>query len=118
MRLENVGGLKGSLLKWMEDFLNNREMRTVIKDEKSEWCSGESGVHQESVLTPKMYLVYINDMTEAVNSYMSLFADDAKLLRKIVNKEDCEPLQKYLDKIHRWGKLWQIVYCQKGLTMV
>ena len=28
-------------------------------------------------------IVYINDMTEGVSSYTSLFADDAKLLRKI-----------------------------------
>ena len=33
-KLENVGGLKGGLLKWMEDFLRNREMRTVIKVQK------------------------------------------------------------------------------------
>ena len=44
-----------------------------------------------------------------MNSYMSIFADDAKLLRKIENKEDCEHLQKDLDKIHRWSKLWEIM---------
>ena len=32
---------------------------------------------------------------------MSKFADDAKLLRKIESKEDCEHLQKDLDKTHR-----------------
>ena len=31
-KLENVGGLKGSLLKCIEDFLSKREMRIVIKD--------------------------------------------------------------------------------------
>ena len=30
-KLENLGGLKGDLLKWMEDFLSNGEMRTVVK---------------------------------------------------------------------------------------
>ena len=82
-KLDNVGGLKGGLLKWMEDFLSNREMRIVIEDCKSEWCSVKSGVPQGSVLVPVMFLVYANDMTKRVNSYMSLFADDAKLLRKI-----------------------------------
>ena len=33
-KLDNVSGLKGGLLKWMEDFLSNREMRTLIKDQK------------------------------------------------------------------------------------
>ena len=84
----------------MKDFLSNREMKTVIKYQKSEWCSVKSGVPQGSVLAPVMFLVYINDMTKGVNSYMSLFADDAKLLRKIESKEDREHLQKDLDKIH------------------
>ena len=30
-KLENVDGLKGGLLKRMEDFLSNREMRTQMK---------------------------------------------------------------------------------------
>ena len=51
-------------------------MRTVIKDQKWEWCSVKSGVTQGSVLAPVMFLVCVNDMTEGVNSYMSLFADD------------------------------------------
>ena len=61
----------------MEDFLSNREMRTVIKDQKSEWCSMKSiedqksewcsmksRVPQELVLVPLMFLVYVSDRTE------------------------------------------------------
>ena len=43
----------------------------------------KNGVPQGSVLASIMFLIYINDMTEGVSSYISLFADDAKLLRKI-----------------------------------
>ena len=69
-----------------------------------------SGVPQGSVLAPEMFLVYVNDMTEGVNSYMSLFADNAKSITKIESKEDCEHLQKNLDKIHRWSKLWEMEF--------
>ena len=44
---------------------------------------------------------------------MSLFSDDAKLLRKIDSKEDCGDLQKDLDKIHRWSKLWEMEFNTK-----
>ena len=68
-------------------------MRTVVKNRKSEWRVVKSGVvPQVSVLEPIMFLVYVNDMT-GVNSYISLFADDAKLLRKIRNSKDCEGVQ-------------------------
>ena len=73
-------------------------MRTVIKDQKSEWCK-KSEVPQGSVLAPAMFLVFVNYMTVGVNSYTSLFADDAELLRKLKSKEYCEHLQNDLDKI-------------------
>ena len=49
-------------------------MRTVIKDEKSEWCKVASRVPQGTVLAPVMFLIYINDMVDEVNSYIILFA--------------------------------------------
>ena len=47
----------------------------------------KSGVPQGSVLTPIMFLVYVNDMTERISTYLSLFADDAKLLMEIKKPE-------------------------------
>ena len=35
-KLEHVGGLRGTLKNWMEDYLKGREMRIVVKDKKSE----------------------------------------------------------------------------------
>ena len=43
-----------------------------------------NGVPQGSVLAPIMILVYVNDMIEEVSNYTSLFADDAKLQRNIL----------------------------------
>ena len=43
-------------------------------------------------------------MTERVNSYISLFADDAKLLRKIGNHKDCEEMQNDINKLYKWSK--------------
>ncbi len=46
-----------------------------------------------------MFVVYINDMIEWINSYMSLFADDAKLLRRVKTEEDCDELESDLDRM-------------------
>ncbi len=61
-----------------------------------------SGVPQESVLAPIMFVIYMNDMTEGVTSYMNMFADDAKLLRRVTNEEDCVALNQDLDGISEW----------------
>lgn len=42
-------------------------------------------------------------MAEGVTSYMSLFAADAKLLRRIRNQKDCEELKNDSDKIYEWS---------------
>ena len=52
-----------------------------------------------------MFLIYVNDMT-GVSSYISLFADDAKLLRKIGNHKDCEELHNDIIKIYEWSNTW------------
>ena len=109
-KIKNVGGLQGKALEWITDFLQNREMRTIIKDEKSGWCKVISGVPQGTVLAPVMFLVYINDMVEEVDSYISLFADDAKLLKRVENNTDCEMLQNDLNKIYEWSKRWEMEF--------
>ena len=43
-KLEHIGGLKGKLLKWMGDYLKDREMRTIIRDNYSSWSGVISGV--------------------------------------------------------------------------
>ena len=38
------------------------------------------------------------------DSYISLFADDAKLLSKIRNHKHYEELHNYINKIYEWSK--------------
>ena len=109
-KLEYAGGIKGGLLKWMKDYLVGREMRTTVRGVNSDWCSITSGVPQGSVLAPIMFMVYINDIVEGVNSYMNLFADDAKLLRRVKKREDGEMLQKDLDNILEWSHKWEMEF--------
>ena len=106
------------MLRWMEDFLKERTMRTVIRDQESSWKKVISGAPQGTVLAPVMFAVYINDMIKGVDSYMNMFADDAKILRRIVNKEDQDTLQQDLDVIWRWSQIWEMEFNTKKCSVI
>lgn len=88
-------------------------MRTVIRDKYSNWSTVTSGVPQGSVLAPIMFQIYINDIQEGVNSYINLFADDAKLLKVIKSQVDCIEMQRDIDNMYEWSKKWKLEFNAK-----
>ena len=112
-KLKTFGGIHGKLLKWMKEYLTGRQMRTVIRDKVSKWKEVASGVPQGSVLAPIMFLIYVNDLPEGLSSYMSMFADDAKIMRHIKSIESCRELQEDLDKLHVWSQTWKMEFNAK-----
>ena len=111
-KLEYIGGIQGHLLKWMQDFLKEREMRTILRGKYSSWREVTSGVPQGSVLAPIMFLVYINDINDNISteSYLNMFADDAKIQKTIKNEDSCRELQKDLRKLYDWSHKWQMEF--------
>ena len=63
-----------------------------------------SGVPQGSVLRPLLFLVYINDLPDGINSLCKIFADDTSLLSKVydINKSVNEIIAD-LGKISYWA---------------
>ena len=59
-KLKPRGGLRGKLLEWMQDYLKDREMRTVIREATSSLGKVTSGVPQGSVLAPITFQIYVN----------------------------------------------------------
>ncbi len=119
-KLNHVEGLGGSVLDWTKDFLTKREMRTVNRNNKSSWMEVTSGVPQGSVLAPIMFAIYmyINDMTEGVTSYMTIFADDAKIMRRVAKEEDCISLGQDLDRISKWSRKWEMTFNTKKCSVL
>ena len=71
-KLSSVG-ISGSLLQWFTDSLNNRKQRVVLPGSASSGTSIKAGVPQGSILGPRLFLIYINDIVENIYSSIWLF---------------------------------------------
>ena len=99
-------GVQGNTLTWIKSFLSNRSQRVVVDGEYSDTAPVTSGVPQGSVLGPILFLLFINDMPDCVQSCCRLFADDSIIYRKVNNDEDATILQNDLDALHKWETDW------------
>ncbi len=61
---------------------------------------------------------YVNDMMEGVDSYMSLFVDDALLMRRVRNEEDCDLLKKGLETVWEWSREQEIEFNIKKCSFI
>ena len=69
-----------------------------------------SGVPQETVLGPLIFLLYVNDEQEDLECTLTLFADDVLLYHRITCETATTALQRDLDELGSRAESWQMVY--------
>ena len=96
----------------MEAFLSNRHQRVRVEDELSDWIDVTSGIPQGSVLGPILFVIFINDMPEMVETMCKLFADDAKIFRSVDLRDESSnvKLQEDLHNLWNWSEKWQLPF--------
>ena len=74
-KLESYG-VTGKILEWIKEFLNGRTQVVKVNGAESQSAPVVSGIPQSSVLGPILFIIYINDLLENIESEGLLFADD------------------------------------------
>ncbi|CAB3999350.1 Hypothetical predicted protein [Paramuricea clavata] len=103
-------GIQGPLNNWLESFLTDRYQTVVCEGEAAKPTSVTSGVPQGTVLGPLLFLLYINDLPNALNSSVRLFADDTLLYGLISGSSNSDELQDDLSKLETWQEKWQMKF--------
>ena len=84
-KLEHYG-IRGVAYKLMSSFLFGRQQYLAHQDMQSEIVINRFGVPQGSnYLGPLLFLIYINDISNALNTTPRLFADDTSLVIHAAN---------------------------------
>ena len=103
-------GIQGNLFHWIKEFLRERTQIVMVNGVESEPTSVQSGIPQGTVLGPLLFVVYINNILDNVESHGLLFADDMKIYRVITKKEDAKSLQDDLHGLEKWSDKWLLKF--------
>ena len=106
-------GISGHLLSWFTTFLSNRKQAVVINNATFELVSVRSCVPEGSARGPLLFLIYINDIGDALKrcSY-KLFADDLKIyymFNYVDGNLAMDGLQDDLILIEKFTRDWQLI---------
>ena len=79
MKLETTG-LNADSLRWFQSYLSGRTQLDDVHGTCSAFANVTCGVPQGSILGPLLFLIYVNDMSGAINEKILLHADDTAIL--------------------------------------
>ena len=96
-------GFCNNTIEWFRSYLSNRTFHVSLNSYMSSAGKIVCGVPQGSILRPLLFLLYINDMPQAVETDLFLYANDTGLVfqHKDINKMN-EKLNKDFHNICLW----------------
>lgn len=75
-------GIRGTEYQWFKSYLADRQLFMELNGKVSKKCIVNIGVPQGSVLGPLLFIVFINDIYNSCNLFMSNFADDTCIVAR------------------------------------
>ena len=95
----------------LASYLQNRKQVVVVDGLISDTLEIKAGVPQGSRLGPLLFLIYINDITDDIESDILIFADDTSLFATGSDpSETARILNSDLEKISIWATKWKVKF--------
>ena len=87
-----MSGIRGPCHKLLKSYFTDRKQYVCLAGIKLSLVDVDCGVPQGSVLGPLLFILYINDTVNALNTTTRRFADDSCLLLSSKNPQNWETL--------------------------
>ena len=82
----------------------------VIKGESFSSNDVNSGVSQGSVLGPVLFVLFINDLPDTIQSSLYLFDVDTKVFNPLISSHEANKFQQDLVELHLWTEKWLLSF--------
>nr|CAI5837953.1 unnamed protein product [Callosobruchus analis] len=96
-------GVSSGLCRWLNSFLHDRSLFVVIEGCTSDVFSINARVPQGYVLSPTLFLLYINELLETTSNPIYSFADDSTLISRLRRHHHASQVNADIKKIVEWG---------------
>ena len=104
-------GVPLTIIRWLHGFLQNRQARVLYNECFSSTVDMYQGLPQGSVLSPLLFLFYINSLAEILpkDTINAMFADDVAILATAPTiKAAKEKAQRTVDVVVKWSEEWRL----------
>lgn len=104
-------GVAGNMLKWIHSYLHNRRARVVVNNIKGKKVLLRHGVPQGGVLSPSLFLIFINDLVVNLPKgvHAALYADDLVLwCKEEFDTTANYRMQQAADHLTEWAEDWHV----------
>lgn len=107
-------GIRGRMLRWIDDYMKGRKCRAVVEGELSRDRTWDLGIGQGGILGPLFFVIYFSDMPLPPKSG-GKFADDGSLWQPLSRDtteraSEIQELQNLLNRIFEWSRTWRATF--------
>ena len=102
-------GVKGKMLRWVEEYLESRSYQVYYQGECSEVADITSGVPQGAILSPLLFNVLVSDIPKVTGVK---YADDMIYAIDKRMPEATRRIQGALNEFEKWTKKWGQIICK------
>ena len=102
-------GVSGRMYRWIRCFLHDRSARVKLDGHMSDSVKMREGVPQGGVISPTLFLLYINNITTVLPRHVSntLHADDLAVWSAAEHTTSAaHRIQDAVKKVHQWTEDW------------
>ena len=104
-------GVEDNFYQILSSYLDERKQVVVVEGQKSDLLDIKAGVPQGSRLGPLLFLIYMNDIINDIESDMLIFADDTSLFVSGIDPaQTAEIFNRDLLKISAWARKWKVKF--------